>query len=72
MKTHPAGAEFHADRHDESNNRFSQFCESALKRNRGLIQGKLASHENDCFMQSDHNGCRAGGRFSPLALELDI
>jgi len=30
MKIRPVGAElFHAYRHDEANNRFSQFCESA-------------------------------------------
>jgi hypothetical protein len=28
MKIRPVGAElFHADRHDEANSRFSQFCE---------------------------------------------
>ena len=30
MKIYPVGAEFfHADRHDEGNNRFSQICERA-------------------------------------------
>jgi len=29
MKIRPEEAEFHADRHDEANSRFSQFCERA-------------------------------------------
>jgi len=32
MKIRPAGAElFHANRHNEANSRFSQFCERAYK-----------------------------------------
>jgi len=32
MEIRPLGAElFHADRHDETNSRFSQFCEVAYK-----------------------------------------
>jgi len=29
MKIRLVGAEFHANRHDKANSRFSQFCESA-------------------------------------------
>jgi hypothetical protein len=41
MKIYPVTAEmFHVegrtDRHDEANSRFSQFCESALKRERNV------------------------------------
>jgi len=31
MKIRPVGAEFHTDRRDEANSRFSQFCERAKK-----------------------------------------
>jgi hypothetical protein len=54
MKIRPVGAEFHAggraDRHDETNSRFSQFCELALK----LKFALLASLSAEIFETGVH------------------